>query len=289
MYDQPVTHKERTAILFIVDCSVSMLQPATIGNLTLPKIEIVKFICNAMIDELMLRSLRGTKVRNYYDIAVLGYSMGGVESLLPGDSDSFISVDRLVEMAPMPQTIYVEQHDGNGNTINAPITIHEWINPRAAGSTPMHEALAYAYTLVERWCHNLDNRYSFPPIVFHITDGDFNDADEVSLLDIASRIKQTHTEDGNTLLFNIHLSSDREDGYSESFPHAKKFTTDRRNRAILYEMSSVMPKTLEPFITCLDSVKHRGPYRCVTFNTAPCGLLSILNIGTESVNNVQYL
>ena len=266
-----------------------MLQPATIGHLTRPKIEIVELLCNAMIDELMLRAVRGTKVRNYYDIAVLGYSMGDVKSLLPGDSDGFVAIDRLIEMAPSPKTVYIEQHDNKGNIINAPITVHEWIKPRAAGSTPMHEALAYGYMLIERWCRNLDNRYSFPPLVFHITDGDFNDADEAALIDLASRIKKTHTEDGNTLLFNIHLSSDSDGGTPEAFPCAKKFTTNRRDRALLYEMSSIVPKTLEPLIAYLMGLKHRGPYRAVTFNTAPCALLSIFNIGTESVNNIRYL
>ena len=289
MYKQPITHKARTAILFIVDCSISMLQPTRIGNLIRPKIEIVEYICNIMIDELVLRAVRGNKVRNYYDIAVLGYSMGDVISLLPGQSEGFTAIDRLIEIAPKPKTIYIEQHDTNGSIINAPITFHEWIKPRAAGSTPMHEALAYAYTLIERWCHNLDNRYSFPPMVFHITDGDYNDAHEAELLDIAQRIMQTHTEDGNTLLFNIHLSSDIDDDYHEIFPRAKKFTTDRRDRALLFKMSSIIPKSLEPMVAYLLGLKHRGPYRGVTFNSSPCDLLAILNIGTESANNIRFM
>ena len=201
----------------------------------------------------------------------------------------FTAIDRLIEIAPKPKTIYIEQHDTNGSIINAPITFNEWIKPRAEGSTPMHEALAFAYTLIERWCHNLDNRYSFPPMVFHITDGDYNDAHEAELLDIAQRIMQTHTEDGNTLLFNIHLSSDIDDNCHEIFPHAKKFTTDRRDRALLFKMSSIIPKSLEPMVAYLLGLKHRGPYRGVTFNSSPCDLLAILNIGTESANNIRFM
>jgi hypothetical protein len=266
-----------------------MLQRAKIGNLIRPKIEIVEYICNIMIDELMLRAVRGNKVRNYYDIAVLGYSMGDVRSLLPGDSEGFVAIDRLIEMAPAPKTVYIEQHAADGSTTTAPITFHEWIKPRAGGSTPMHEALAYAYTLIERWCRNLDNRYSFPPMVFHITDGDYNDAHEADILDIASRIRLTHTEDGNTLLFNIHLSSDIEEDYHEVFPHAKRYTTDRRDRDILFKMSSIIPKTLEPLVAHIMGLKRRGPYRGVIYNTSPCDLLAILNIGTESANNIRFL
>lgn len=266
-----------------------MLQPAKLGQLVRPKIEIIGLICNLMIDELILRASRGDDVRNYYDIAVLGYSRGRVESLLPGDSEGFIAIDRLTEMMPMPKTIYIEQRDADGRIFNAPIMFHEWIKPLAAGSTPMHEALAYAHTLVEKWCRNLDNRYSFPPMVFHITDGACSDADEAALLDVSSRIMQTHTEDGNTLLFNIHLSSDTWNDYNEIFPNAKKFSSDRRDRTILFKMSSPIPKTLEALVAYLLGLKHRGPYRGVAFNTSPCELLAILNIGTESVNNIRYM
>ena len=289
MYNQPITHKARTAIVFIIDCSMSMRQGAKIGNLVRTKIEIISLICNMMIDELVLRATRGDKVRNYYDIAVLGYSRGRVESLLPGEGDGFVAIDRLVEMMPMPKTLDIEQQDGDGNTITAPITLHEWIKPRAAGSTPMHEALAHVHMLVDEWCRNLDNRYSFPPIVFHITDGGCSDADEPALLDIAKRITDTHTEDGNTLLFNIHLSSDIWNDYHELFPNAKKFTSDRPDRTILFKMSSIVPKQLEHLVAYLLGLKHRGPYRCVAFNSSPVDLLSILNIGTESVNNIRYL
>ena len=91
MYSQPITHQHRTAILFLVDCSISMLQPAQIGNIVRPKIEIIKLICNNMIDELVLRAKRGKEIRNYYDIAAIGYYRGRVESLLPGDSNGFIA------------------------------------------------------------------------------------------------------------------------------------------------------------------------------------------------------
>lgn len=287
MYRQPITHRERTAIIFLLDCSMSMLQPTKIGKLVRPKVEIVSLICNLMIDELVVRATRGDRVRNYYDIAVLGYSRGCVESLLPGEGEGFIAVDRLAELMPAPTTVYIEQHDRDGSIINAPITLHEWIAPRAAGSTPMLEALATVHKLVEEWCSNLDNRHSFPPMVFHITDGSCSNTEREALIEIASHIKLTHTEDGNTLLFNIHLSSDIWNNYHEIFPNAKKWVANHPERATLFNMSSTIPKPLEPHVAYLLGLKHRGPYRGVAFNTAPCDLLAILNIGTESINNVK--
>lgn len=84
----------------LVDCSLSMLQPNYIGALNRSKMEITELTCNMMIDELVERCSRHGYVRNYYDIAVIGYSHDEVRSLLPGDSQGFVPMNRLAEMAP---------------------------------------------------------------------------------------------------------------------------------------------------------------------------------------------
>jgi hypothetical protein len=241
-----------------------------------------------MIDELVVRATRGDRVRNYYDIAVLGYSRGCVESLLPGEGEGFIAVDRLAELMPAPTTVYIEQHDRDGSIINAPITLHEWIAPRAAGSTPMLEALATVHKLVEEWCSNLDNRHSFPPMVFHITDGSCSNTEREVLIEIASHIKLTHTEDGNTLLFNIHLSTDV-DAKQHIFPSNRSFKTTDRDRELLFMMSSIVPKHLEDSVAFLLNLKRRGPYRGMMSNYSPGDLISIINTGTESIDSVKHL
>lgn len=57
----------------------------------------------------------------------------------------------------------------------------------------------------------------------------------------------------------------------------------------MFETSSMVPKSLESFIAFMLDIKRSGPYRSLLVNSSACELISILNIGTESVNNVKYL
>ena len=287
MYRQLVTHNRRAAIVFLIDCSLSMLQQTRIGATECSKIKMVELMCNMMIEELVVRCSRHDGVNNYYDIAALGYSQMGVESLLPGDAEGFMPVDKLSELMPMPTTI-TSRAEINGKVVDIPYTYSPWIQPRAGGSTPMLEALAHTYTIIDRWCRNLDNCNSFPPIIFHFTDGLSNDSDEAALLDMASRLTSTHTNDGNTLLFNIHLSSDV-DAKQHIFPSNRTFKTKDRDRELLFKMSSVVPKELEDSIVYLLNLKRRGPYRGMMSNYSPCDLISIINTGTESIDSVKHL
>lgn len=286
MYREIVTHNRRAAFVILIDCSLSMLQPSHLGNLNRSKMEVAELVCNLMIDELTLRAAKIDKVRNYYDIAVLGYSQNEVVSLLPGDSPDFIAINRLAEMMPMPRTIYGKFTKPNGTVVDAPITYHPWIDPHASGSTPMFEALATTYTLVDTWCRDIDNRYSFPPIVINITDGAGNDSDSAALIDMATRIQSTHTEDGNTLLFNLLLTSDPLNKRL-AMPNNRTFKSKSRELMTLFKMSSVIPKCLEPKIAYVMNIKRRGPYRALLKDFSPCDISSILSTGTESVNCVR--
>lgn len=287
MYRQLVTHNRRAAIVFLIDCSLSMLQQTRIGTIECSKIKMAELMCNMMIDELVVRCSRHDRVNNYYDIAALGYSQMGVESLLPGDTEDFMPVDRLTDLMPMPTTITCRAKI-NGKMVDIPYTYSPWIEPRAGGSTPMLEALAYTYTIVDHWCRNLDNRDSFPPIIFHFTDGLSNDSDKAALLDMASRVTSTHTNDGNTLLFNIHLSTDV-DAKQHIFPSNRSFKTTDRDRELLFMMSSIVPKHLEDSVAFILNLKRRGPYRGMMSNYSPGDLISIINTGTESIDSVKHL
>ena len=287
MYRQVVTHNRRAAIVFLIDCSLSMMQQTRVGTLTCSKMEMAELMCNLMIDELVIRAERHGSVRNYYDIAALGYSNDGVVSLLPGNTDGFMPVDRLIEMMPMPKTI-LNHTVIEGKDVEIPITYHTWITPKAGGSSPMLEALAHTYMIVDRWCHNLDNRDSFPPIVIHITDGAGNDSNSAALIDMAERLMSTHTNDGNTLLFSVHLSSDT-DGKEVIFPNNRRFMTDNRDIMLLFKMSSVIPKSLESSVAYLLNLNRRGPYRGIMSNYSPCDLISLLNTGTESANSIKHM
>lgn len=287
-YRQPITHKQRAAILFLIDCSLSMLQPGRVRALAMAKHKIVALMCNLMIDEFVIRASRNGAVNNYYDIAAIGYTGDGVVSLLPGNSNGFTSVERLSELIPAIKTINIA-HQANGEApVEIPITLHEWIAPEPFGNASMVEGLVEAYMLIDKWCHMPDNRDSFPPIVFHVTDGAYNQRDRDDIIDITSRLKSVNTSDGDCLLFNILLTSE-EDSYSVSFPTNRGFNRKSSEARLMFETSSMVPKSLESFIAFMLDIKRSGPYRSLLVNSSACELISILNIGTESVNNVKYL
>lgn len=290
MYQQYITHINRTAVVILIDRSLSMKKMTTVGTTQMSKAEVAAIICNFIVDELLIRATRNHKVRYYFDVAAIGYSGEGVEWLLPAPNEGFIAIDRLAEFRPQPETIYIDQITPEGELIKAPIIINPWVSPHASGSTPMYDALVTVKDIVGAWCSNPDNRDSFPPLAFHIADGDCSDADEEALIEIAQRIKKLSTRDGNTLLINVHLSStDMVDEFCEVFPAEDTFFTREPEQMMLFRMSSVIPECMEPVIKDMLHPRTRSPYRAIAFNADVCQLLSIINIGSESINSIKYL
>ena len=248
------------------------------------KIEAVATLCNYLIDELLERAKRHDEVRNYYDIAVLGYSGTEVRSMLPVDTATgFVAINRLAEVAPEPHSIVFEQHTDDGRTTDATFTLREWIKPTAHGKTPMFQALSVVYNMVEKWCAKPENRDSFPPIIFHITDGECNDATDADLINIAKSIRNTSTEDGNTLLINIHLSP-YDELPSEIFPAELSASNLSPHYRTLFEMSSILPEQLDSLVASIAKPTSGSRHRAMAYNASPCELLTILNIGSESIN-----
>lgn len=277
MYSQAVTQQHRSAFVVMIDRSSSMQGEVCINGVMMTKGEAVVMICNYLIDEILIRSVRGGEFRDYFDFAILGYGNNQVTSLLT-PTIGFVSSRYLVNNQP-PTADYHFQCRDTDNTFN--LTLHQWIKPEARGNTPMLSALRHTLHLVQKWCSQAENRDSFPPMVINITDGEFTDNDEAELLDTATQIKCCATSDGATLLINIHLSS-QEGAAQVIFPTEQEFVATNSEEELLFAMASKLPET---FKSAIDEFKHcttEGNYRCVAFNATAVEILSILDIGTES-------
>ena len=279
MYSQLITHLHRTAFIIAVDCSTSMQEAIEFNKQRMRKADAVAIVCNYILDELLERATRHCEVRNYYDIAVVGYSNDDIIPIIPEYADTLISIDRLAEIAPKPERFVVEAREASTST---ELILRKWIEPRAAGRTPMLAALTYIYTLLERWCSMPDNIDSFPPMVFNITDGEATDATANELVAMAQRICKTGTSDGETLLINVHLGASTDDE-RVIFPSEQSFDYKSEYQLTLYRMSSIMPKTMEPLIEELTTASGGAPYRGMALNVTPSELFTILNIGSESI------
>ena len=141
MYTQSITRTHRTAIILAIDGSGSMAEKIRFRNRQMTKAEAVATITNGMLFELIERARRSDGVRDYYDIAVIGYSGDDeVYSLLPGGRE-LVSVAELAAGEPPIKTEVIEYRLPDGSISLREIPYPAWVEPEAAGQTPMCEAL----------------------------------------------------------------------------------------------------------------------------------------------------
>ena len=175
MYTQSITRTHRTAIILAIDGSGSMAEKIRFRNRQMTKAEAVATITNGMLFELIERARRSDGVRDYYDIAVIGYSGDDeVYSLLPGGRE-LISVAELAAGEPPIKTEVIEYRLPDGSISLREIPYPAWVEPEAAGQTPMCEALRRVRDFAASWCDVPAHAESFPQMVFNITDCEATD------------------------------------------------------------------------------------------------------------------
>ena len=281
-YTQSITRRHRTAFVLAIDQSGSMVEELEFRGRRLSKAAAVAEVTNSLLSELLLRATREGEVRDYYDIAVVGYSGAGVHSLLSAD-ETFVPITALEGAARNIRRSSVERRLPDGQPAFNEVTVREWIAPAASGQTPMYEALLYVHDLVEAWCRHEEHRESFPPSVFNITDGEASDSDEEELSQIAGRIRSLGTDDGQALLVNIHLASGNA-AQGRIFLTEEEAAYNNRYARLLYDLSSPMPPLFEEAIRSLRGDNALPPFRGMCYNASITELLSILNVGSISVN-----
>jgi hypothetical protein len=261
-----------------------MQERVTYNNRLYSKAEIASLFTNIMIDELYIRSSRYNRTRDYYDIAVIGYGEGGAFPLLGGKEIALMPITELNRILPEEQ-VYCFTHIIKGREHDVSFVVHPWISIDARGRTPMYEALVEVYRLVDEWCSKRQNRDSFPPMIFHITDGESTDSKPVELISIANNIKQTGTRDGKTLMINANLGCFEEEA-ALLFPRILDCRSTSICTHTLYHMSSEVPKNIEPLLPA-ENPKMESSFerRLMTHNASPYDLLNIIHIGSESVQN----
>lgn len=287
MYTRPITHLHRTAFILAIDCSGSMSEMIRLNGMTMSKAAAVALVTNYIVDELVERARRHDGVRNYYDIGVIGYSGRGVRPMLPASESGrpLVAVDELDRHMPPAERADFDQILPGGGTTIVSFDLHRWIEPLSEGLTPMYEALMEVRDMLRDWCRRPENADSFPPVVFNITDGESSDCRPDELLDMAREIRRTGTSDGNTLLMNIHLSTDPMRP-STVFPSTAEMCGEDRYSRLMYEMASTMPSVFDGAIRSTAGVTSLPPYRGMAYNASIAQLLTILDIGSRSVNNI---
>lgn len=282
-YTQSITRAHRTAFVLLLDGSGSMAETIRFRDRETTKAEAVAAITNDLLFELIERARRYDGVRDYYDIAVLGYAGADeVRSLLDADRD-LIPVTELATIRPAVRTETVEHRLPDGSIALREIPAPAWVEPRVAGQTPMCEALRRARDLVAAWCARPEHAESFPPVVFNITDGEATDCDEAELRAVAAQIRAQRTTDGHVLLVNMHIAADGS-GRTVFLPCEEEAAAcPNRYAKLLWECSSELPAAFEAAAREAKGPGALPPFRGMSFNASAAELVTMLNIGSVSV------
>ncbi len=271
-YSAEISRTNPTAFLFIVDQSGSMSDKLSSGK---SKAEQVADVLNRTVASLITRCTKADGTRDYFELGVIGYGDGGAYNGFEGElSSSILHPISALEASPIRiEDKKKKVDDGAGGIIEQSFKFPVWFEPRAAGGTPMREALTRAAEELVPWCDS--HADSYPPTVLHITDGESTDGDPEEL---AVQLAQIGTSDGTVLVFNQHVSSS---GASPiSFPASETGLPDAFAR-LLFRMSSSLPEHLVRFAQEKGfsvGMESRG----FMFNADAVEIVDFFDIGTRA-------
>ncbi len=237
-YEAQISRSSPTAFLFVVDQSGSMSDTMASAK---SKAEFVSDALNRTIMDFVIRCRKADRVRDYFDVGFLGYGGNGVSNGFSGAlGTTFLNPISAIEQNPVRvEDRKKKMDDGAGGILETSIKFPVWFEPKASGGTPMREALTRAAEELVAWCDA--HPASYPPTVLHVTDGESTDGDPE---EIATHLTQIRTNDGELLMFNIHVSSLGADPIR--FPSSTSGLPDNYAK-LLFRMSSQLPEHLIRF------------------------------------------
>ncbi len=274
MYSAEISRTSPSAFLFVIDQSGSMDERMETEQ---TKAQFVADVLNKTLYQLVIRCTRAEGVRNYFDVGVIGYGGDTVQSGFAGAlSGSILHSLSQIEANPLR----IEERtkrvpDGAGGLVEQKTKFPVWFDAASSGGTPMSAAMRKAAEAVVEWCDAHPD--SYPPTIIHVTDGQSTDGDPTA---IADALRQLSTNDGQCLLFNLHISTGG--GQPVVFP-ASDAGLDDYGRLLL-NMSSPFPAHL------IGPAKEKG-YEGVSSESRFFGykagyeaIVDFFDIGTRASN-----
>lgn len=282
-YTAQITRNTPTAFIFLVDQSISMSRKLYFKNEYISLAEAVARIVNAQIYDLVLRCVKMDDVRHYYDIAVIGYgddASYGWKGALAGRD--FVSPEEL-RNNPFKKVIVKEEKRTKKGMVLKEVMKYQWIEPIAAGKyTRAHEAFGMAKVLLDKWMKEHHEKDCYPPTIINITDGAFNgiaNPREVNT-QLANELKALFTNDGNVLLWNIHITPDNQEQIL--LPISKTELNEDKYSEWLYDMSSLLPSRYNIPIGDLRGDAENTRHVAMATNTDLSTLIQLMDIGTPT-------
>ncbi|MFJ2682431.1 VWA domain-containing protein [Pseudomonas sp. NPDC087342] len=271
-YSAEISRTSPTAFLFLVDQSGSMQDIMDNGK---SKAQFVADVLNRTFATLITRCTKSEGTRDYFEVGVLGYSGStAVNGLAGALSGSILHPISQIEANPLRIEDRVKRmDDGAGGLVDQGIKFPVWFEPKAAGGTPMCNAITSAAEQLVTWCDAHPD--SYPPTVLHVTDGESTDGDPEGL---AQQLQQVSTSDGNVLLFNLHVSTSG--GDPVKFPISDSNLSDSYAK-LLFRMSSPLPAHLQR-VAEEKGIKATMESRGFVFNGDIAEIVDFFDIGTRA-------
>ena len=282
-YTAQITRSTPTAFIFMIDQSISMSRKLNYRGEFITLADAVARIVNNQINELVLRCIKTNEVRHYYDIAVIGYGDDanfGWKGTLAGRG--FVSPDELKNNPFKKITVKEEKKTRKGVELKEVEKV-QWIEPVAAGKyTRAHKAFEKVKALLEKWMKEHHEKDCYPPTIINITDGAFNgiaNPREVNT-QLANELKALFTNDGNVLLWNIHVTPDSQE--QVLLPISKTELKEDKYSEWLYDMSSLLPSRYNQPIGDLRGDAENTRHVAMATNTDLSTLIQLMDIGTPT-------
>lgn len=273
-YTAAIDRTNPSAFIFVIDQSGSMDEKMEGGD---AKSKFVADVLNKSLYQLVIRCTRADGVRNYFDVGVIAYGGFGVTSGFQGSlGSSILHPVAAIEANPLRVEDRSKRvSDGAGGLVDQSVKFPVWFDPISNGGTPMCEALRKTAEAMVQWCDNHPKCY--PPTVIHVTDGQSTDGDPEQ---IAESLKLISTEDGPSLLFNLHIST--AGGEAVIFPASESVLPDAHSK-LLFRMSSNFPAHL------IGPAKEKGypansESRFFGYKAGYEGIVDFFDIGTRAAN-----
>jgi hypothetical protein len=268
-------------IIFLVDQSGSMGEDYIVnpnGN-NQNKAEFTALVINRTINELILAMSAGDKIKDRVFISIIGYGGQG------GNSVDDVRSDYLSAFSDNPlrtEKVKKKISDGAGGLVEIDEDMQIFLEPAFPrnGLTPMGEALEFAKKLIEGW---IDKKPDNPaPVIINVSDGmpytGGNPNDDVEkAISVATSIMSINTNDGNPIIFNVHLG---QPPFKESKFESSEGKILGEEGKFLFKISSKVPEAYREaarkheFVTSEDS-------RGFVSNAGPETLIKFINFGSS--------
>ena len=239
------------------------------------KCDVVADALNRLLSELTIKCAKEEGVRDYFYVSVIAYGGADVGPAL-GGALAGRDLIPLSEVAMSPARLESRTKkipDGAGGLVEQDVKFPIWVDPIAAGGTPMCRALNRTEAILSNWLN--DHPACFPPVVLNLTDGEANDGDPFLP---SEGLRALASADGGVLLFNLHVSS--ESGSPITFPDNDLMLPNQFART-LFTMSSTLPDHMRGYAQ-QQGMAVSGNTRGFVFNGDMTSVVQFLDIGTRT-------